>query len=74
MWCGAECPGTAADTPVNWSTSLAGVRVDEAKLKAGNTKYTMYTMYTMFTMYTMYTLYTMYTMYAMRHLSIFQNQ
>ena len=40
VWCGAECPGTAADTPVNWSTSLAGVRVDEAKLKAGNTNYT----------------------------------
>jgi len=36
VWCGAECPGTAADTPSNWSTSLAGVRVDEAKLKAGS--------------------------------------
>ena len=36
MWCGTESPGTADSQQTTWSTSLAGLKFEEEKLKAGS--------------------------------------
>lgn len=37
LWCGTESPGPASNSnPANWSTSLAGLKFDEEKLRAGS--------------------------------------
>ena len=43
LWCGTECPGTAADSSSdqqsqahNWTTTLAGLKLNEEKMRAGS--------------------------------------
>jgi len=36
LWCGTESPGPADSQETTWSTSLAGLKFDEEKLKAGS--------------------------------------